>query len=67
MRGGELFDRIEKRATPYSEKEVARIMFQIVNAVHHMHSLGIAHRGLDFKLLLTILFYQVFIYFVLNN
>ena len=46
MKGGELFDRIVKRKQPFTEREVARMMFQICSAVKHLHDRGIAHRDL---------------------
>jgi serine/threonine protein kinase len=45
MEGGELFDKIKQRKKPFTEAQVAKIMNQICNAVLHLHSLGIAHRG----------------------
>jgi serine/threonine protein kinase len=58
-RGGELFDRIVRKsssagggggkdgATPcFAEDEAARIMYQILGAVSHMHGRGIAHRDI---------------------
>ena len=46
IEGGELFDRIRSRKDPFTEKEVARMMFQICSAVKYLHDLGIAHRDL---------------------
>ena len=46
MEGGELFDKIKQRKKPFTEAQVAKIMNQICNAVLHLHSLGIAHRGM---------------------
>jgi Ca2+-binding EF-hand superfamily protein len=55
MCGGELFDIIIKKVeanefaadpNPYSEKEVATIMAQLVDAVGHCHANGIVHRDL---------------------
>jgi len=55
MCGGELFDIIIKKVEmneasadpkPYSEKEVAAIMVQLVDAVGHCHKNGIVHRDL---------------------
>ena len=55
MCGGELFDIIIKKVEmnetsadpkPYSEKEVAAIMVQLVDAVGHCHENGIVHRDL---------------------
>jgi len=43
--GGELFDQIVGRGT-YSEFEASAIVKQILDAVHYMHSNGIAHRDL---------------------
>lgn len=43
--GGELFDQIVKRGS-YSERDAAAIVKQILEAVHYMHSNGIAHRDL---------------------
>ena len=47
IEGGELFDRIKERIKrPFTEKEVAQIMFQICSAVKYLHDSGIAHRDL---------------------
>lgn len=43
--GGELFDQIVSRGS-YSERDAAAICKQILEAVHYMHSNGIAHRDL---------------------
>ncbi|XP_065845413.1 MAP kinase-activated protein kinase 2-like [Oscarella lobularis] len=47
MEGGELFDRIQKRADQaFTEKEASVIMRQICSAVSYLHHLNIAHRDL---------------------
>ncbi len=46
MEGGELFARISERQHPFTEQEVARMMFQICSAVKHLHDIDIAHRDL---------------------
>lgn len=43
--GGELFDQIVSRGS-YSERDAAAICKQILEAVHYMHTNGIAHRDL---------------------
>jgi len=43
--GGELFDQIVARGE-YSEKDASNIVRQIISAVSHLHSHGIAHRDL---------------------
>jgi calcium-dependent protein kinase len=43
--GGELFDRIVKKKR-FTEKEAAEVIYKIVSAVSHCHSLGIVHRDL---------------------
>eukprot|EP01137_Pigoraptor_chileana_P017526 Opistho-2@75733 len=45
MRGGELFERIQKKSY-FTEREASVLMGKITSAVHHMHSLNIAHRDL---------------------
>jgi mitogen-activated protein kinase-activated protein kinase 2 len=52
MEGGELFDAIRERTTPFTEQELARIMHQICSAVQHLHSMNIAHRGRNRTLLI---------------
>jgi calcium-dependent protein kinase len=42
--GGDLFERM-----PYTEKEAARLVNQIVNAVRYLHSKNICHRDLKFE------------------
>jgi mitogen-activated protein kinase-activated protein kinase 2 len=46
MEGGELFFKITKNAHLFTEKDAAKIMFQICTAVSHLHKLNIAHRDL---------------------
>lgn len=46
MEGGELFAKISERTKPFTEQEVAKIMYQICSAVRHLHSMSIAHRGI---------------------
>ena len=47
--GGEFFDRLAKRAKEnkmYTEKDGARILKQILQAVNYLHSHGVCHRDL---------------------
>ena len=47
MRGGELFARIQSRAeNSFTEREAAKIVESICQAVAHLHHMGIAHRDL---------------------
>ncbi|CAF4028106.1 unnamed protein product [Rotaria sp. Silwood2] len=47
MEGGELFNRIEQRNdNPYTERDAARYIWMIVQAVNHLHKMDIAHRDL---------------------
>lgn len=47
MRGGELFARIQSRAeASFTEREAARIVESICQAVAHLHRMEIAHRDL---------------------
>ncbi|RDD41727.1 MAP kinase-activated protein kinase 3 [Trichoplax sp. H2] len=47
MKGGELFDRIHKRAnSAFTEREAAEIINNIASAVAHLHVMNIAHRDL---------------------
>jgi serine/threonine protein kinase len=42
MEGGELYDRInERRENPYSERDAARFISMIVQAVAHLHEMDI--------------------------
>jgi len=43
--GGELFDKIVEKGS-YSEKEASIVVRKILNAVHYLHTNGIAHRDL---------------------
>lgn len=45
LAGGELFDRIQKRGH-FPEREAADIMFKLLHAINHMHSMNICHRDL---------------------
>jgi serine/threonine protein kinase len=41
MEGGELFDRIQHRKTnPYTERDAARFISMIVQAVAHLHAMN---------------------------
>jgi calcium-dependent protein kinase len=42
--GGDLYDRL-----PYTEREAARIVEKLLNAVVYMHSRGVVHRDLKFE------------------
>ncbi|CAF1469239.1 unnamed protein product [Rotaria sp. Silwood1] len=43
MEGGELFNRIQQRNdNPYTERDAARYIWMIVQAVHHLHTMDIA-------------------------
>ena len=47
--GGELFDRLAKRAKEnkmYTEKDAAKILKQILQAVNYLHVHGVCHRDL---------------------
>lgn len=47
MDGGELFSRIQQRAdTAFTEREAARIIYQICKALEFLHTNDIAHRDL---------------------
>ncbi|CAF4700375.1 unnamed protein product [Rotaria sp. Silwood1] len=55
MEGGELFIRIQQRNNrPYTERDAARYIWMLVQAVYHLHIMDIAHRDLKAEnLLLT--------------
>ncbi|CAF4606240.1 unnamed protein product [Rotaria sp. Silwood2] len=43
MEGGELFNRIEKRNdNPYTERDAARYIWMVAQAVYHLHAMDIA-------------------------
>ncbi|CAF4060773.1 unnamed protein product [Rotaria sordida] len=47
MEGGELFTRIvERKVNPYTERDAARYISMLVQAVAHLHSMDMAHRDL---------------------
>lgn len=47
MEGGELFARIQERAhRAFTEREAAKIMFEICSSVQHLHQMNIAHRDI---------------------
>ncbi|VEL42720.1 unnamed protein product [Protopolystoma xenopodis] len=47
MDGGELFSRIQQRANEaFTEREAAKIIWQISSAIAHLHRMNIAHRDL---------------------
>ncbi|CAF3694508.1 unnamed protein product [Rotaria sp. Silwood1] len=47
MEGGELFNRIQQRSdNPYTERDAARYIWMIVQAVNHLHKMDMAHRDL---------------------
>ncbi|CAF1493847.1 unnamed protein product, partial [Adineta ricciae] len=53
MEGGELFSRITSRSkSGYTERDAARIIAMIVQAVAHLHCMDIAHRDLKLENLL---------------
>lgn len=37
-KGGELFEKMLERGTPYTEKEAAEIMLKLLGALNHCHS-----------------------------
>ena len=43
--GGELFDKISER-NKFTEREAAHIMYDLLKAINHCHSLKIAHRDI---------------------
>lgn len=45
--GGELFDVIENRGRPFTEKEASDIMYQIMLAVNYIHLNDIIHRNIQ--------------------
>ncbi|CAF3148294.1 unnamed protein product [Rotaria sp. Silwood2] len=55
MEGGELFNRIQQRNDkPYTERDAARYIWMMVQAVYHLHKMDIVHRDLKAEnLLLT--------------
>ncbi|CAF4458733.1 unnamed protein product [Rotaria sp. Silwood2] len=55
MEGGELFNRIQQRSDkPYTERDAARYIWMMVQAVYHLHKMDIVHRDLKAEnLLLT--------------
>ena len=44
--GGELFDKIKERNTYFSEKDAAKILKAVLQAVAYCHSMGVVHRDL---------------------
>lgn len=46
--GGELFDRIVDKGQ-YTERDAARIVRSILQAVNYLHEMGIAHRDLKVR------------------
>lgn len=57
--GGELFDKIVA-ATKFSESVARRYFQQLVIAIEYCHSQGIAHRGMETRLL-TMKYYTLYI------
>jgi calcium-dependent protein kinase len=49
-RGGELFDRIVEKAASgrgcFKERDAARILFELLNAIEYLHSIDIVHRDI---------------------
>jgi serine/threonine protein kinase len=50
--GGELFDEIMNRGT-FKEKDAAKIIFKVLNAINYLHSMGVVHRDLKVICALT--------------
>lgn len=47
MEGGELFTRIQQRASSaFTEREAAKIMAAVAAAIAHLHRLSVAHRDI---------------------
>ena len=44
--GGELFDKIKERNTYFNEKDAAKILKAVLQAVAYCHSMGVVHRDL---------------------
>ena len=49
LKGGDLFEYLEKRKFKISENRAAFIVNSIVNALEYLHSYGIAHRDLKLE------------------
>jgi len=56
MEGGELFDRIKQREeNPYTERDAARFISMIVQAVAHLHAMDMVRLSNFCFLILTII------------
>lgn len=45
MDGGELFNQIVRRGS-FGEKDASKIIKQVLEGIHYLHKLGVAHRDL---------------------
>jgi serine/threonine protein kinase len=59
LEGGDLFDRIVERIR-YTEDKARQVMFQILTALHYLHSQRVVHRYVWNSLLSFAVLIQVF-------
>ena len=59
--GGSLLEDVSRNGV-YSEHQAARVMYQLLDSIHYIHSKKIAHRDVKVFLFLFIIYFILFLF-----